>query len=399
MVPPGGTPHIAGGADPAHSGAHGCPMGSGARRVGAARIPRAAPRRLLAWPARNRGRRPDWSCARPASDRTRAGRTHPGGGPPGPARTPRPNRPSCPVPAWIWRRRHAAQPPPRYDDKVVAVFVHHTDSPNGYDCADAPRIIRYLYAGQTGARDWDDIGYNFLVDRCGTIYEGRAGGVDRPVTGAHTQGFNHRTAGIAALGTFTAGVPVPKAMTDAIAAVAAWKLGLAGIDPRGTRRLVSSNSLSRYASGTTATLPALAGHNDGLHDELPRRRPHAPASRRSDNGGPPPGADVRRVPRSQEGHSPRAGSSEIRPTVVTRSRPEVGIMSSSMSGNSRVLDGGLRGRGRRPGPGRRHRVRPGPGQRGPDAPRGEGGPDSGPGAGVPPDRPDPPPGQSVALSP
>ncbi|PWI18827.1 N-acetylmuramoyl-L-alanine amidase [Streptomyces sp. Act143] len=175
-------------------------------------------------------------------------------------------------------------PPARYDDKVVAVFVHHTDSPNGYDCADAPRIIRYLAAGQTGARDWDDIGYNFLVDRCGTIYEGRAGGVDRPVTGAHTQGFNHRTTGIAALGTFTAGVTVPRAMTDAIAALAAWKLGLAGIDPRASVRLLSSNSFSRYAAGTTATLPAVAGHDEGymtscpgaaLTAELPRIRDEA----------------------------------------------------------------------------------------------------------------------------
>nr|WP_028809588.1 peptidoglycan recognition protein [Streptomyces sp. 351MFTsu5.1] len=160
-------------------------------------------------------------------------------------------------------------PAPRYDDKVVAVFIHHTDSPNTYDCADAPRIIRYLAAGQTGNRDWDDIGYNFLVDRCGTIYEGRAGGVDRAVTGAHTQGFNHRTAGIAALGTFTAGVPVPRAMTDAIAALVAWKLGLAGIDPRATVRLTSSNSHSRYPAGTTARLPALAGHKDGYMTTCP----------------------------------------------------------------------------------------------------------------------------------
>ncbi|MET7454049.1 peptidoglycan recognition protein [Streptomyces sp. NPDC005574] len=162
-----------------------------------------------------------------------------------------------------------APPPPRYDDKVVAVFVHHTDSPNDYACADAPRIIRYLAAGQTGARQWDDIGYNFLVDRCGTIYEGRAGGVDRPVTGAHTQGFNHRTAGIAALGTFTAGVPVPRAMTEAIAALAAWKLGLAGVDPRAEVRLVSSNSHSRFAAGTSTSLPTLAGHRDGYMTSCP----------------------------------------------------------------------------------------------------------------------------------
>ncbi|MFJ9738207.1 peptidoglycan recognition protein [Streptomyces sp. NPDC101166] len=178
------------------------------------------------------------------------------------------------VPRSVWLADLAdlagrTQPPPRLDDRVVAVFVHHTDSPNAYDCADAPRVIRHLYAGQTGARGWDDIGYNFLVDRCGTIYEGRAGGIDRAVTGAHTQGFNHRTAGVAALGTFTAGTHVPQPMLDAIAALAAWKLGPAGIDPRSTVRLTSSSSRSRYDAGVTVSLPALAGHNDGFETTCP----------------------------------------------------------------------------------------------------------------------------------
>jgi hypothetical protein len=186
---------------------------------------------------------------------------------PAPHSAPRPS--IVPRTAWLKDSTRGAQPPPRYDDKVIAVFVHHTDSPNAYTCAETPRVIRYLYMGQTGARQWDDIGYNFLVDRCGTIYEGRAGGTDRPVTGAHTQGFNHRTTGIAAVGTFTAGVPVPKAMTDAIAALAAWKLGLSGIDPRTKVRLVSSNGLSRYAAGSTASLPAVAGHDDGYMTSCP----------------------------------------------------------------------------------------------------------------------------------
>ena len=174
------------------------------------------------------------------------------------------------VPRSVWLGGDArTQPAPRYDDEIRAVFVHHTDTPNGYDCADVPGILRGVYLGQTGARDWDDIGYNFVVDRCGTIYEGRAGGVERAVTGAHTQGFNHRTTGIAALGTFTAGVPVPDALTDAIAALAAWKLGPTGTDPRGTVRLVSSNGLSRYAAGSTATLPAVAGHGEGYRTNCP----------------------------------------------------------------------------------------------------------------------------------
>ncbi|MEU6577010.1 peptidoglycan recognition protein [Streptomyces sp. NPDC046805] len=222
--------------------------------------------------------------------------------------------------AWLDSSTGHSQPPPRYDDKVVAVFVHHTDSPNGYACADTPRIIRYLYEGQTGARSWDDIGYNFLVDRCGTIYEGRAGGVERGVTGAHTQGFNHRTAGIAAIGTFTAGVPVPRAMTDAIAALAAWKLGLSDVDPRGRTRLVSSNGLSRYQAGTTATLPTLAGHNDGyptncpgaaLSALLPQIRERAARLQGRMPPAPPP---AKQKPRNRdEGEPPRR--SKVNPTA------------------------------------------------------------------------------------
>ncbi|MFE1247962.1 peptidoglycan recognition protein [Streptomyces sp. NPDC058735] len=185
-----------------------------------------------------------------------------------------PRPPVVPRSRWLGDAARA-QPRPRYDDRVVAVFVHHTDSPNGYDCADVPRILRDLYSGQTGVRDWDDIGYNFVVDRCGTVYEGRAGGVDRAVTGAHTQGFNHRTTGIAALGTFTEGVPVPGPLIRAIAAVSAWKLGLTGTDPRARVRLVSSNGLSRYAAGTTAELPALAGHSDGYMTSCPGAALHA----------------------------------------------------------------------------------------------------------------------------
>ncbi|MGW1561541.1 peptidoglycan recognition protein family protein [Streptomyces sp. NPDC002144] len=269
MVPPGGTAHIAGAGDTAESGRMRVRGSRGTGGAGRSRWARAARVLVACLPglaavvglvlcvdgvqrATDRAAAPPAVVARPAAPAHSA---------------PKPR--IVPRSAWLDDLARHAQPPPRYDDKVLAVFVHHTDSPNGYDCADAPRIIRYLYAGQTGARNWDDIGYNFLVDRCGTIYEGRAGGTDRAVTGAHTQGFNHRTAGIAALGTFTAGVPVPPAMAEAIAALAAWKLGLSDIDPRARVRLTSSNSLSRYRAGTTATLPALAGHKDAYMTSCP----------------------------------------------------------------------------------------------------------------------------------
>ena len=50
---------------------------------------------------------------------------------------------------------------------------------------------------------WRDFGYNFAVDKCGNIYEGRAGGVAKPVLGAHTLGFNTDSMGIAVLGTYS----------------------------------------------------------------------------------------------------------------------------------------------------------------------------------------------------
>ncbi len=58
-------------------------------------------------------------------------------------------------------------------------------------------------------------------------------------------------------------------MTDAIAALVAWKLGLADVDPRSSVRLVSSNNLARYKAGTAVTLPALAGHNAGFMTSCP----------------------------------------------------------------------------------------------------------------------------------
>ncbi|GAB2590733.1 hypothetical protein GCM10027168_24880 [Streptomyces capparidis] len=198
-------------------------------------------------------------------------------------------RPAVPQPAIVrrdaWRAETVSTaPPPRYAPAVKAAVVHHTDTPNDYDCSVAPQIIRNLYAGHAHAKAWDDIGYNFLVDSCGTIYEGRAGGLDRPVVGAHTRGFNQGTVGIAAIGTFGAGAVVPEPMVDAMARLIAWKLGADGPDPRGTVTLVSTNDEARYPKGTPARVPVVAGHTDaypthcpgaGLYARLPDIRARA----------------------------------------------------------------------------------------------------------------------------
>ncbi|WP_410539723.1 peptidoglycan recognition protein [Streptomyces sp. KL2] len=167
-----------------------------------------------------------------------------------------------------------------YTGPVSAVFVHHTGHPNGYDCSDVPRMLRALEADHIEGQGWDDIGYNFVVDRCGTIYEGRGGGIGRPVYGAHTKGFNRNSVGVAALGTFGAGEEVPREVVEAIAEVAAWKLR-PGADPQGRVRLVSTNDESRYDKGESATFDVISGHRDShrtdcpgqaLYDRLPEIR-------------------------------------------------------------------------------------------------------------------------------
>ncbi|MEU4092224.1 peptidoglycan recognition protein [Streptomyces sp. NPDC026673] len=165
--------------------------------------------------------------------------------------------------------------PPHYGHTVKAVFLHHTDSVNDYRCKDVPRIIRDIYSGHIQGRHWDDVAYNFFVDKCGTIYEGRAGGSDRPVTGAHSIGFNKDTMGIAAIGTYDAKGSVPPVMIEAIAKVAAWKLGLSDIDPRGEVTLVSTSSKSRFKKGKRAVFHVIAGHRDAFMTDCPGKQLYA----------------------------------------------------------------------------------------------------------------------------
>ncbi|MFD9006348.1 N-acetylmuramoyl-L-alanine amidase [Streptomyces sp. NPDC059582] len=90
-----------------------------------------------------------------------------------------------------------------YGSEIKAVFVHHTVDANTYSCADSAALVRAIRTYHIKSNGWKDIAYNFLIDKCGTIFEGRKGGVDRPVIGAHNPGFNTNTAGIAVLGEYS----------------------------------------------------------------------------------------------------------------------------------------------------------------------------------------------------
>jgi hypothetical protein len=151
---------------------------------------------------------------------------------------------------------------PRYAASVHAAFVHHTVQANGYSRAESAALVRADYLYHVKTRGWDDIGYNFLVDRFGQVFEGRHGGVDRPVVGACNAGFNTGTSCVAMLGTFTAARP-PQPMVAAVTGLLAWKLDLTHVDPLGTTVLTSSGgSTTRYRKGTRVRLRTISGHRD-----------------------------------------------------------------------------------------------------------------------------------------
>lgn len=149
---------------------------------------------------------------------------------------------------------------PTYNHTVKQVHVHHTVNANNYAPEDVPALIRGMYAYHTASLGWSDLGYNFLVDRFGRAFVGRAGGPARLVRGAHTLGFNAESVGVAAIGNFDSARPSGE-MLDTIAALAAWKLDPFDRDTLSTVRVQSEGS-DKFGSGATPTLPVIDGHRD-----------------------------------------------------------------------------------------------------------------------------------------
>ncbi|WP_244184258.1 peptidoglycan recognition protein family protein [Streptomyces cellostaticus] len=160
-----------------------------------------------------------------------------------------------------------------YTKKIKAAFVHHTVSGNKYRCSQAASVVRGIYRYHVKSMGWRDVGYNFLVDKCGTIYEGRAGGVAKPVKGAHTLGFNSNSMGIAVIGTYGSAKPSGAAV-KAVARLAAWKLGLYGANPRGKTYLKSGGG-NLYPKGKNVRLNVISGHRDGFATSCPGKRLYA----------------------------------------------------------------------------------------------------------------------------
>ncbi|GGQ68064.1 hypothetical protein GCM10010166_42590 [Couchioplanes caeruleus subsp. azureus] len=177
------------------------------------------------------------------------------------------------MPSYVSRRGWGADEsivdgPPVVAPAVKVVFVHHTADAAPSDCAKSAAHIRAIHTYHTKSLDWGDIGYNFLVDRCGTLFEGRAGGVDKAVVGAQTYGFNTGSSGVAVLGTYIDG-GVPEATRRVLSQLAAAKLTAYGFDPAGTATMTSGVDGGKFPRGTVVTFNRIAGHRDGYATECP----------------------------------------------------------------------------------------------------------------------------------
>jgi hypothetical protein len=143
---------------------------------------------------------------------------------------------------------------------LKASAVHHTATTNNYTAAQVPGILRSIYRFHAVSRGWGDIGYNVLVDRFGRLWEGRAGGLSRPVVGAHSGGYNSYTTGVSFIGDHR-GRAVATRSREAAARFLAWKFSISpAFDPRGLTRLTGGGFSSRYPPGTTITAHRIHGH-------------------------------------------------------------------------------------------------------------------------------------------
>ena len=265
----------------------------------------------------------------PARRAARALRRRPGRGAPvaasrarrpAPSSRPRrsPGRRRAIIPRAAWG---ADAVPPRAapDYGVVQMaFVHHTVTANDYTPDQSASIVLAIAKYHRDTNGWNDIGYNFLVDQYGQVFEGRAGGVDQAVVGAQAQGYNSQSTGVAVLGTFS-DVPIPEAAMAAIAQLLGWKLSLHGVPCEGGLTIVSGGgSLNRYPSGTPVAIQRISGHRDGDSTDVPRRRALRPAARAA-----PARGGARRADRGPRRGQPAALAptpSTTAPTPSSRAR-------------------------------------------------------------------------------
>ncbi|MEU1547369.1 N-acetylmuramoyl-L-alanine amidase [Nocardia sp. NPDC005745] len=195
---------------------------------------------------------------------------------------------------------------PTYDDGLGGVTVHHTAGRNDYSKSESAGIVRAIYTYHAKTLGWCDIGYNALVDKYGQVFEGRFGGLDRPVQGAHAGGFNENTSGVALMGNYESEQPTEAAI-EAIGAFVGWRTKIAGLDPKGNTTMVSEGtSYTPYAQGEAVQLPVVFAHRDVGNTTCPGDAAYALMDRIRDIAAGTPGASG-----GQDSRPPASGESDV----------------------------------------------------------------------------------------
>ena len=149
---------------------------------------------------------------------------------------------------------------PRYAGSLRFAVVHHSAGSNSYTKEQSAAVVRGIQLYHVRGNGWDDIGYNFLVDRYGQVFEGRFGGIERNVVGAHAQGFNTGSVGVALLGNYDSTALTTEARS-ALVRLLAWRLDVAHVDPL-TLLSIPSGGNPRFSTGIPVLLRPISGHRD-----------------------------------------------------------------------------------------------------------------------------------------
>ncbi len=164
---------------------------------------------------------------------------------------------------------------PQYDNGIRAAVVHHTAGSNDYSPLESAAIVKAIYTYHSKTLGWCDIAYNALVDKYGQVFEGSSGGLTKAVEGFHTGGFNRNTWGVAMIGNFDDVPPTPIQLRT-VGRLLGWRLGLDGVDPKGTVALESAGShYTTYPAGAIANLPAIFTHRDVGNTDCPGNAAYA----------------------------------------------------------------------------------------------------------------------------
>ncbi len=159
---------------------------------------------------------------------------------------------SCPLPTHIKRQDWGSAfglgtqiyiPPAAYT-KVTHLIVHHSAGTN--TSSNWKGVVASIFDFHVNTNGWQDVGYNWLIDPNGVIYEGRGGGDN--VRGAHMCGYNNNTMGVCMLGNFELVEPSSE-MMQSLKALLAYKACIESIKPTGSANIVSHTGFMKNISG------------------------------------------------------------------------------------------------------------------------------------------------------